>query len=198
MTGLLGLLDWPVTVVFANFLASLMIITLSLTIHLIVRYRELHAGHPDASQYRLVHDTMISKALPCLYSALTTMVAFGSLLVSGVRPVINFGWMMTIGVGVSLVLAFTLFPCAVLYLAPGRPADRRDLVKILTGLAARLVQRHGNLTLAAFAALAVFSSAGISYLSVNNRFIDYFKPSTEIHQGTVLIDRRLGVPRRGT
>jgi len=192
MTGLLGLLDWPVTVVSANFLALLLIITLSLTIHLIVRYRELHQQQPAAGQYLLVRDTVRSKALPCFYTAITTMVAFGSLLVSGIRPVIDFGWMMTIGIAIAFVLAFTLFPCAALYLAPGRPIDRRDLVQAITAFSARLIERHGNATLVVFAVLSVFAVAGISFLSVENRFIDYFKASTEIHQGMALIDRKLG------
>ena len=192
MTGLLGLLDWPVTVVSANFLALLLIITLSLTIHLIVRYRELHQQQPDAGQYLLVRDTVHSKALPCFYTAITTMVAFGSLLVSGIRPVIDFGWMMTIGIAIAFVLAFTLFPCAALYLAPGRPIDRRDLVQAITAFSARLIERHGNATLVVFAVLSVFAVVGISFLSVENRFIDYFKASTEIHQGMALIDRKLG------
>jgi predicted RND superfamily exporter protein len=192
MTGLLGLLDWPVTVVSANFLALLLIITLSLTIHLMVRYRELHALRPQADQYQLVRDTVHSKAMPCFYTAITTMVAFGSLLVSGVRPVIDFGWMMTLGIAVAFVLSFTLFPCAALCLAPGQPAYRRDLVQSITGWAARLVERHGNATLGVFAVLAVFGVVGISFLSVENRFIDYFKASTEIHQGMELIDRELG------
>ncbi len=192
MTGLLGLLDWPVTVVSANFLPLLLIITLSLTIHLLVRYRELHTQHPDASQYQLVHDAVHSKVRPSFYTAITTMAAFSSLLFSDVRPVIDFGWMMTLGVAIAFLLAFTLFPCAALFFTPGQPRARRDLVHALTGRLAQLIDRHGNATLAAFAALAVFSATGISFLTVENRFIDYFKESTEIHQGMKLIDRKLG------
>ena len=192
MIGLLGLLDWPVTVVSANFPALLLIITLSLTIHLIVRYRELHTQRPEAGQFELVRDTVHSKALPCFYTAITTMVAFGSLLVSQIRPVIDFGWMMMIGISVAFVLAFTLFPCAALYFRPGKSRDRRDLVNTVTALALRLVRRHGTATLGVFSALTVLGLAGMSLLSVENRFLDYFKESTEIYQGMVTIDRKLG------
>ncbi len=92
-TGFLGMVGWPVTVVSSNFLALVLIFSLSLTIHLIVRYRELHRLQPHAEQRTLVSQTLRSKAAPCLFNALTTMVAFASLLVSGIRPVIDFGLM---------------------------------------------------------------------------------------------------------
>lgn len=107
MIGLLGLLDWRVTVVSSNFISILLIITLSLVIHLIVRYRELHATDMALSQYELISETVRSKFLPSFYTAITTMVAFGSLLVSGIRPVIDFGWMMVMGISIAFILTFT-------------------------------------------------------------------------------------------
>ncbi|MGB1581814.1 MAG: MMPL family transporter, partial [Nevskiales bacterium] len=43
MTGLIGLMNWPVTVVSSNFISLSLVITLALVVHLIVRYRELQA-----------------------------------------------------------------------------------------------------------------------------------------------------------
>jgi predicted RND superfamily exporter protein len=114
MMGYLGWSQWSVTVVSSNFISLLLIITLSLIIHLVVRYRELAMIKPEAEQYQLVRETVHSKFTPSFYTAITTMVAFGSLLVSGIRPVIDFGWMMVIGITVSFVLAFTLFPAALM------------------------------------------------------------------------------------
>ena len=130
--GFLGLLDWPVTVVSSNFISLLLIITLSLTVHLIVRYRELHAHSPDVEQQALVRETVRAKAAPCFYTAITTMVAFGSLLFSGIRPVIDFGWMMAIGIAVAFLLVFTLFPAALMFLKPGTPANLNDLTDKIT------------------------------------------------------------------
>ena len=100
--GFLSWIDWRLTVISSNFVALLLIITLALTMHLIVRYRELHRGQPDASQEQLVTATVTSMAKPCLYTVLTTMVAFLSLVVSNIRPVIDFGWMMTMGISLAL------------------------------------------------------------------------------------------------
>ncbi|MEN8206612.1 MAG: MMPL family transporter [Pseudomonadota bacterium] len=190
--GFLGLVDWPVTVVSSNFISLLLIITLSLIVHLIVRYRELHAQSPDSDQQDLVRETVRTKAVPCFYTAITTMVAFASLLFSGIRPVIDFGWMMAIGIAIAFLLVFTLFPAALMFLKPGTPANRNDLTDRITRFFARLISACDSRILTIFVVLGILSVAGISFLTVENRFIDYFKKSTEIYRGMELIDRTLG------
>ena len=192
MLGLLGLLGWPVTVVSSNFISLLLILNLALLVHLIVRYRELHQLHPDYDQVALVRATVHSKFQPCLYTALTTMVAFGSLLVSNIRPVMDFGWMMVIGLGVAFILSFTMFPAALLLLKAGRPVQLRDITGAMTGALARAITARPGVTLAVALVLAVGGVSGTFQLSVENRFIDYFKKSTEIYQGMRLIDEKLG------
>ncbi len=192
MLGLLGLMGWPVTVVSSNFVSLLLILNLALCVHLVVRYRELHELHPEADQYTLVRDTVHSKFVPCLYTALTTMVAFGSLLVSGIRPVIDFGWMMVLGLGVAFILSFTLFPAALVLMKAGTAPRLRNVTGAMTGALARGITARPGLTLLAGAVLAVCGVAGTFQLSIENRFIDYFKKSTEIYQGMRLIDEQLG------
>ena len=192
MVGWLGLVDWPVTVVSSNFISLLLIITLSLTIHLIVRYRELHAGNPSAGQLELVRETVRTKVASCFYTALTTIVAFGSLLFSGIRPVIDFGWMMAVGITLAFVLAFTLFPAALMFLEPGTPARMHDITGAITRFFARIIERYRRAVPALFGLLVIASIIGIGMLSVENRFIDYFKDDTEIYRGMELIDRTLG------
>jgi predicted RND superfamily exporter protein len=192
MLGILGLTNWPVTVVSSNFLSLLVILCLALTLHIIVRYREIHAGNPDADQLTLVRESVKRIAVPCFYTALTTMVAFGSLLVSGIRPVIDFGWMMVIGIGVGFVFSFTLFPACLMLLQPPKPRALRDITTVITGFFARLIDRRIWQTLVIFAVFAVAGIIGITKLTVENRFIDYYKKSTEIYQGMELIDRVLG------
>lgn len=193
MIGYLGMLEWRVTVVSSNFISLLVIITLSLTIHLIVRYQELQNMQQDATQSALLKNTLSSKAIPSLYTAITTMVAFASLLVSGIRPVIDFGWMMVYGVALALLLAFLIFPALLQLLQPRPPTlRRRDFTGKITQFFADTVQRRSNATLIIYLLLAGISLYGVTQLSVENRFIDYFKDSTEIYQGMVTIDRKFG------
>ncbi len=192
MIGLLGRLNWRVTVVSSNFVSLLLILSLALTLHIIVRYREIHERNPDADQFALVSKTIRRIVQPCFFTALTTIVAFGSLLVSGIRPVIDFGWMMSLGIVVAFILSFTLFPAALMLLEPGEAKSRNDLTARITNLFARLIHRYGVQTLALFSLLAVLGLIGISKLTVENRFIDYYKESTEIYRGMELIDLELG------
>jgi len=192
MVGYLGWAHWPVTVVSSNFVSLLLIITLSLIIHLVVRYRELAMIRPEASQFALVSETVASKFNPSFYTAITTMVAFGSLLVSGIRPVIDFGWMMIIGISVSFVLAFTLFPAALMLLTRIDSLPSKDFTGKVTSGIADFIQHRTRATLLLFLGLIVVALTGIPRLSVENRFIDYYKDDTEIYQGMTLIDTRLG------
>lgn len=191
-TGFLGFMNWPVTVVSSNFISLLLIITLSLTVHLIVRYRELHAEDESRSQYSLIEETLRSKALPCFYTAITTMVAFGSLIVSGIRPVIDFGIVMAIGTAIALVLAFTLFPALLILLKPQAAAHHKDITGQITGAVGNFIHRNQKGVFTTFSALVIATILGISQLTVENSFINYYKPTTEIYQGMALIDQKLG------
>ncbi len=191
-TGFLGFMNWPVTVVSSNFISLLLIITLSLTVHLIVRYRELHAENETWSQYTLVEETLRSKALPCFYTAITTIVAFGSLIVSGIRPVIDFGIVMAIGTGIALILAFTLFPALLVLMKPQAAAHRRDITGQITGAVGNFIESNKKSVLATFTLLVIGTVTGITQLTVENSFINYYKPTTEIYQGMELIDQKLG------
>lgn len=192
MLGLLGWLDWRLTVISSNFVALLLILTLSVTIHLIVRYRELHVENPGWTNRQLAIETMLSMAKPCLFTTITTIVAFMSLVVSGIRPVIDFGWMMTIGCTMALIIAFIVLPTVLSILSNTDPAkdDTKDVR--FTEHFANFTEKFGSAVLIGSLLLAVMSGYGISQLKVENRFIDYFSESTEIYQGMELIDRELG------
>ncbi len=192
MLGILGVLGWRVTVVSSNFISLLLIITMSLTVHLIVRYRELHAENTDSNQRALVSQTIRSKFLPSFYTAITTMVAFGSLIFSDIRPVIDFGWMMVIGISVAFFFTFTLFPAGLVLIKPGEPGKLHDITGTITRYIANLIEHRKLCVLLGSLILVVVSIVGISKLTVENSFISYFKSSTEIYQGMKLIDQKLG------
>lgn len=192
MLGWLSWIDWRLTVISSNFVALLLITTLALTIHLIVRYRELLRADSSLEQRELVRTTVISMARPCLYTVLTTAVAFVSLVVSNIRPVIDFGWMMTIGLALALVLAFIVIPAGMMLWGKGPSTSSADNSAKLTAVFSRLTERHGNLILLCALLLACVAAYGVSQLKVENRFIDYFKPHTEIYQGLSIIDAKLG------
>lgn len=192
MLGWLSWIDWRMTVISSNFVALLLIMIFAFTIYVVVRYREVHAANPHAEQSELVMQTVRDMVTPCLYSALTTIVAFMSLVMSGIRPVIDFGWMMTIGLCVGFVLVFVVLPAGLMLLPKGEPKDSGDNSAALTLKFSKLAEVHGNKILIVSLLAAIFSAWGISQLVVENRFVDYFKDDSEIHQGLSVIDRQLG------
>lgn len=191
MMGTLALARWPVTVISSNFVSLLLIICMSMTIHLVVRFRELQAKEPGGNPRDLVARTVHFMFTPILYTALTTMVAFVSLLISGIRPVIDFGYMMTAGIAMALGVIFLLFP-SVVALLPRTQGEERDFTRGVTLAFARLTERHRKPILGVAVVLAVISAFGAARLDVENRFIDYFDEDTEIFQGMLEIDQHLG------
>ena len=192
MTGFLGIVGWPVTVVSANFVALLLIFSLSVSVHLTVRYLELNQLHPKASQIWLVQQTLIDKWEPCLYTTITTMVGFASLLVAGLKPVIDFGWMMLISMGAIFIMVFLLFPSILVQLKKLPLEKEKDLTLGITNSLSDLVLNKPKSTFSAFLIMAIISTIGIFSLTAENQFIKAFKENTEIYQGLSVIDRELG------
>ena len=192
MLGLLGALDWRMTVISSNFVAVLLIVAMALAIHLVVRYRELHGENPEGDLHDRVLTTVQTMLIPCVFTGATTIVAFASLVVSGLQPVIDFGLMMTVGIAVVLPVSFVVVPCLILAWPKGRPFKRLHTRPPLTLHFARITDHHGRLVLAVSGLLALLAIYGISKLVVENRFIDYFHESTEIYQGMELLDEKLG------
>ncbi|MDB4511876.1 MMPL family transporter [Arenicella sp.] len=189
---LLGLLNWPISVVSSNFLSLLLIITLSLNIHLIVRFRELRKEQAQSSQLSLLTEAVRSKFIPCVYTALTTMVAFASLIVSGIRPVIDFGWIMCLGIAVALLTTFSIFPALSTMINAKRVSKNRDALSKLILAGAQSATKKTSMVTIGFLLVTAIAVFGLLNLTVENRFIDYFKPNTEIYQGMLEIDQKLG------
>ena len=192
VVGFLGLVDWRVTVVSSNFIALLLIISISLSIHIIVRYQEIAGREQSLNQNELVSLTIQEMFRPCLYTALTTMVAFASLSISDIKPVIEFGKMMVMGILFAFIFTFTVLPSIMSLINKLSSDSEKDFSKGLTLHFASFTSKNGKVVVALSSLLLIVSLIGITKLTVENRFIDYFKESTEIYQGMELLDLKLG------
>ena len=193
MLGVLGTFGWDVTVISSNFISLQLIITLAIAVHLIVRFREYQVTLPDADHRTLVQKTIQSKFVPCLFAVLTTIAGFTSLMLCDIKPVIHFGWMMSIGILISLALTFVLFPAgAMLVKKPKPPAPHKFIKFSFTKFLGRITETYGTAILILTLIFTIITLIGVSRLRVENSFIDYFKKSTEIYQGMKIIDQKLG------
>ena len=191
-TGLISWMGWKVTVVSANFIALLMIIGISLTVHLVVRYREITSRFHDLTHSEALKKTLSQMFLPCLYTALTTMVAFASLIISDIRPIIDFGLLMVLSIFIAFTVSFIFFGSLASLMKKNTKDTKVDYSSGFTTWINSLVVRFKNIILLISLIGFIFSLVGINKLSVENKFIDYFKPTTEIYQGLSLIDKKLG------
>ena len=141
----------------------------------------------------LVRTTTHKMVKPCLYTALTTIIGFSSLVVSEIKPVIDFGWMMSAGLAVTFVTSFLLFPTLLMVMGKTESDPAFESGRfLLPAYLARLTETQGNKILVLALILAVVSVAGVARLRVENSFINYFSADTEIYQGLKLIDEKLG------
>jgi len=190
MIGLLGLLNWQVTVISSNFISLMLILTLSMNIHLIVRYKQLSSS--CINQYDAISMTTCQMVRPCLYTALTTIVAFASLIFSDIKPVIDFGYMMTFGLVVTFITSFILLPSILLLLKKVEMHQHNNSQFWFTKLLANLTINKGKYILLITFTILLSTIYGISQLRVENSFINYFKSNTEIYKGMKQIDEKLG------
>ena len=190
--GVLGLFGWEVTVISSNFIALQLIITMSTVLHLIERYRELNVRYKNASQYKLVINTVLSKLEPSFFAIITTVVGFASLILSNIEPVINLGLMMSIGITISLILSFITFPIILMIMGKKDEHDEKNIQTSFITRCSFIVENYGKTIIVVSILAVVFSITGSSKLFVENSFINYFKPSTEIYKGMKVIDENLG------
>ncbi len=190
--GVLGALDTPISVVSGNFISLLAIISISLTIHLVVRFRELIRTSPDQPHAERVAETMLSKFAPCAYTAVTTIVAFTSLLTSGIPPVEDFGWMMAVGVLCAFVVTYVFFPTVLLMLGP-RPPSKTVFkpMRLSIALGNLAVNRVGWVTGGALIVLMA-TGVGLARLNLDSQFSQYFKADSDIRQGLEYVDANFG------
>ena len=192
MTGLLGLLNWKVTVISSNFIALMLILTMAMNIHLSTRFLQIKKNFPNKKLGDLIFITMSKMFWPIIYTVLTTVCAFLSLIFSEIRPIIDFGWMMTMGLFVSFLISFTLLPSLLNIFSKFDVNLKKENNSKITSTLSQLSINNKKIVLVTSVLIIVLSIFGISKLEVENSFINYFSKDTEIYKGMKLIDDKLG------
>ena len=193
MIGLLGLIGWKVTVISSNFIALMLILNMAMNIHLTVRFLQLKKENLEISNKETVLIASKKMMLPILYTVLTTICAFLSLIFSGIKPIIDFGWMMTLGLIVSIFITFLLLPSLLSSFSSENEIKVRDTEKsFITTALGSIAKKSGYLIFGTTFLIIALSIFGMSKLEVENSFINYFDKETEIYKGMKKIDEDLG------
>ena len=193
MIGLLGLIGWKVTVISSNFIALMLILNMAMNIHVTVRFLQLKKEFLEITKSEAVLQASKKMMLPILYTVLTTICAFLSLVFSGIKPIIDFGWMMTLGLVVSFLVTFLLLPSLInLLSSENEIVINRTEKSIITNTLASFT-KNSKVTIFFLTAVIIgLSIVGIFKLEVENSFINYFDKKTEIYKGMKKIDDDLG------
>ncbi|WP_440910305.1 efflux RND transporter permease subunit [Candidatus Pelagibacter sp.] len=192
MMGLLGLLGWKVTVISSNFIALMLILTMAMNIHMSTRFLQLKKNFPTKSNFEIISLTTSKMFWPILYTVLTTILAFLSLIFSEIKPIIDFGWMMTFGLITSFIITFTLLPTLLSFTSTGNISLKKEQDSKITSLLGSISLNNKFTIFSTTGIIIVLSVVGISKLEVENSFINYFDKNTEIYKGMKLIDEELG------
>ena len=192
MMGLLGLLGWKVTVISSNFIALMLILTMAMNIHMSTRFLQLKKSFPTKNTFEIISLTTSKMFWPILYTVLTTILAFLSLIFSEIKPIIDFGWMMTFGLITSFVITFTLLPTLLSITSTGNVSLKKEQDSKITSILGSISLNNKFTIFSATGIIIVLSVVGISKLEVENSFINYFDKNTEIYKGMKLIDEELG------
>ena len=193
MVGILGLLSWKVTVISSNFIALMLILNMAMNIHITVRFLQIKKEFESFSIKDAVYEASSKMFLPILYTALTTICAFLSLIFSGIKPIIDFGWMMTLGLIVSVIVTFTLVPALLnTFSVIEDSLNQKDKESKITNALSNFTKNNTSIIFGSALIVIVLSVFGITKLEVENSFINYFDKKTEIYKGMKLIDDKLG------
>ena len=135
---------------------------------------------------------------PMLYTSLTTMVAFGSLALTGIQPVEVFGLTVGFGVAVAWLLSMTFVPALLVRWdslpfyrrSGGSGAGRRTALSIFRLFQSAAMERK-SVILVLGLAVSAFSAFGIHSIVVNDNPVRWFKLGHPVRQADSAMNRKL-------
>ena len=192
MVGMLGYLNWKVTVISSNFISLMLILTMEINIHYVERYKQLQAEFPKKKENFLTYLTTTKILTPILYAVLTTALAFLSFIFCDIKPVIDFGLMMTLGLFISLFVSMILLPYLIIKFKPKASPVHKSKESKIAKFFETIAINQKFLVLTFSSIIFILSIYGMTRLKVENSFINYFDKNTEIYKGMKLIDEKLG------
>ena len=192
MSGFLGIMNWKVTVISSNFIALMLILTMAMNIHMSTRFLQLRKEFPNLSLFEIITLTTEKMVWPIIYTVLTTMCAFLSLIFSEIKPIIDFGLMMSFGLLTSFIVTFSILPTLLNIFEYQKVEFEEKSFSSFTNALSKYSINNVKLILSISIILIILSIFGISKLKVENSFINYFSKDTEIYKGMKLIDEKLG------
>src|SRR6266540_1769710 len=183
-----GLLGFTFTIVSVLVPITILVTTLATLVYLHSRFVDQPEGMPLRDHHLFA---LRNKFLPVTASMLAAAMGFAALVVSSIRPIREMGLWTALGLLISWVVAFTLFPALQLVLRTptGRSVPVRVALydRLASSLPAftyrhRWVLAAGGLGVCVAGAAALFGVPGVvGGMSVSVDTLEYLDPSTALH-----------------
>ena len=115
--GIVGTIQPALTMLSISIGALLIGLGVDYSIHLMNRFAEEHTVEDRIQRLEI---TLRSTGKAVLLSTITTMIGFGSLMISSMSPIVTFGFACVIGILFCFISAIILVPCLVVILKFGK------------------------------------------------------------------------------
>jgi len=186
--GLMVLAGRTFNMVTVTLPSLLVILSLSGGIHLVSRFQSILTG-PESAPAAL-RDALREVLPPVFVSNLTTAVGFGSLMVSDMQPVVDFGRFAAVGMLLSFVFTAVVVPGLLAWLHAGRvlPAQARRHWTVAIG---RTVVARKAWMLSAAAVVGVVSLLLMMRVRVESNVLKFFPDNARVSRDYRFVADRL-------
>ncbi len=202
--GFVGLMDFPVTAMFSATPSLLIAIGVATSIHIIHEYQShIESGHDNRSSILYAVKLV---GLPCLFTSLTEITGFASLMISPISATRDFGWYTVVGVAANLFFCFTIL-LVVLSFAGRRTESsfsharnknrthekgHHRLLDRMLEKVTRINKKHYKAILVISGLISLAALWGLTRLEVNSSYLEEYGDRVTVYHDYKFVDTIMG------
>ena len=192
--GLMGLLGRKITIVGVMLPTLILIISSSYSIHFLNQYfRNIFDSGPRIQR---VEHAFSSIGRTIILAAMTTIAGFAALTVNRIRPMMELGIFVLIGVFIGMALSLTFLPSTLSMLpVPGKrlhaASETSGFNRLFCSLES-VVVHHRWIILAVAVVIAAWSVAGMHNIVVDTTWKRFFREDSRVIQSQTFITNNYG------
>lgn len=195
--GLMPLLGYELSLI-AILVPILMIsIANNYGVHIISKYQELNALHPERSMDQIVKESVNSLSKPILLTGLTTIAGVLGLLVHIMEPAVQMGVVCSVGIAFALYLSLYFLPAILIGMKKGKPqksfnGQRNSPIDKLLKYASSLVLTKSKAIIIVFSSIFILAAVGTTRLEVSINNEKLMPASHSIRKATEVMNTHFG------
>ena len=179
--GFMPILEIPMDLVSTSLPMILASIASAYGIHLLARYFRILSIRKDISRKEAVGVMLKEVGIPVIMAGVTTIVGFSSFLVMDIKPLRTFGFMMALGVAVTLTVSIFFISAVLIRVKIGRPGkgESGDVMGEILARIAAWFSNRARAVLFVVIVIAGISAFYLSKISTQTSMASYFPKGSE-------------------